>query len=138
MSYYSYGTYDEVNMSDLIGKTLSKVVKNSDEINFYTECGLHYKMFHSQDCCERVYIDAIDGELWRLVGDVIRDASESTDSGPSSDYGDSVTYSYYRIRTAQEFVHITWRGSSNGYYSERVSLYRMKTPKDEEDDNGDA
>jgi hypothetical protein len=134
MAYLDYGCYDSVNFSDLIGKTLKDVVSSSNEINFYTECGLHYRMFHEQDCCEHVYIDNIEGSLEYLIGRPIYSASEDSDRGPCEEWGDSVTWTFYRLRTDREFVHITWRGSSNGYYSEGVSFYRMKTtPMNEED-----
>lgn len=132
--YYSYDTYDEVDMKDLIFRTISQVEKRGDELHFYTECGYHYAMFHRQSCCESVYIDHIDGDLDRLVGGMVMHASESTDSGPCGEYGESVTWTFYRIRTDKEFVHITWRGSSNGYYSERVTFIRFK--KTEDDENG--
>ena len=118
----SYWDYDTVDFSDIIGKKIADVQRSSDEIEFITECGERYKMYHSQDCCENVYIDAIDGNLDGLIGGVVRDANVSTNDGSSG--GNEVLWTYYRIRTENEFCHITWRGSSNGYYSVSVKFVR--------------
>lgn len=48
----------------LIGKTLIKVdvSGSNDQIDFFTEDGGHYRMYHEQDCCEGVSIDDIVGD----------------------------------------------------------------------------
>lgn len=118
-----YGSYEHVPLDDMIGLTIASVEQSSDQIDFHTTCGKHFRMLHFQDCCESVYVDAIDGDLQGLIGGVIRSAEMNTNAGESR--YDSVTWTFYRIRTEREFVHITWRGSSNGYYSERVSFVRL-------------
>ncbi|USV40918.1 hypothetical protein [Xanthomonas phage BUDD] len=119
-----YDSYEHVPLDDMVNRKIVRVEKTSDRIDFHTECGKHFVMFHQQDCCESVYIDAIDGDLQQLVGGVIRYAEVNTNSDTSREY-DSVTWTFYRIRSEHEFIHITWRGSSNGYYSERVSFVRV-------------
>lgn len=131
MSYLSYDSYDGADIEDLVGKKIKDIEKTSDQIDFYTECGQHYRMYHSQSCCEHVYIDAIDGDLEGLIGGEVYSASESTNEGKSDG---ALLWTYYRIRTDREFVHITWRGSSNGYYSVGVSFIRLKTKEERTED----
>lgn len=126
----AYGDYEHVPLDDLIGLTVERIEDSNEEIHFYTTCGKHFLMYHSQDCCESVYVDAIDGDLQGLIGRPIRSATESSNSGESNDGYDSVTWTFYRFRTDQEFVHITWRGSSNGYYSEGVDFVRVLTKEE--------
>lgn len=125
--------YDkQVPFSTLVDETLTKVEEGSNRIDFYTESGRHYAMFHIQDCCESVYIDHIEGDLQRLIGRPLTRADEDTGGG-STEYG-SLTWTFYRLSTDREFCHITWRGESNGYYSEGVDFLNLT----EGNDNGDA
>lgn len=114
-------------ISDLLGKTLASVQRsgssddNDDTITFIAEDGDKWVMGHSQDCCERVYIEDIVGDLSDLVGSPIVMAEEvSSEDGPP----DSVAYldeahlwTYYRIASNKGTVSIRWLGTSNGYYS---------------------
>ena len=42
---------------DLVGKTLSEIKNNGDELIFIVDDGNEYKMYHAQDCCESVSIE---------------------------------------------------------------------------------
>lgn len=63
--------------SDLVGKTLTSIVKdaNDTELLFYVG-EQKYKMYHSQSCCESVDIDDICGDLSDLIGSPIIMAEE--------------------------------------------------------------
>ena len=118
-SYSSYGSYDSI--SSLLGKTLKdvKVVKDvdgQDEIHFYTDCGLHYKMTHVQDCCEYVWLEDVVGDVEDLIGHPILVAEEvvSEDNSP--------TWTFYKLATVKSYVDLRWCGDSNGYYSEAVDF----------------
>lgn len=124
--------------SVLLGKTLSQVVgleKESEEVLFHCLDGTRYRMYHAQDCCETVAIDAIEGDVVDIVGTPITRAHTVT----SEDYaelrfestmarsdGDSETWTFYKIDTAKGGIFIRWYGSSNGYYSESVDFVEMK------------
>lgn len=116
--------------TDLIGKTLTSVtgVEGGNEILFATDSGETYRMYHSQDCCESVYVESVAGDLVDLIGSPILKAEESTSSTlpegvTAPEYrDDSETWTFYKLATAKGYVDIRWYGSSNGYYSESVDF----------------
>lgn len=112
--------------SDLQGKTLKRVEqKGEDQIEFETEDGREFSLYHSQDCCETVVVESITGDLADLVGTPILLAEEasSTDDPPGYKHEyqpESQTWTFYKLRTIKGSVDIRWHGTSNGYYSESV------------------
>lgn len=119
---------DWVKFEELKGCILKKVSINehNDEIIFETEDGRTFKMLHFQDCCESVSIDQIDGNFNDLIGEEILDAYESSESKEDSEWGESQTWTFYRISTFSGTVSIKWFGVSNGYYSESVDFVELK------------
>lgn len=113
---------------DLIGKTFSSVVNNdNDEIIFTVSENEKYKLYHSQDCCERVSVESIDGDLEDLVGSEILQAEEVNNvENESKESYESFTWTYYKLATLKGYVTIRWLGESNGYYSERVDFERVE------------
>ncbi len=107
---------------ELKGKTIISYKKENDYILFFTSCGEVFIMYHDQECCENVYIESVVGDLDDLLDAVILSAEESKDHSnfPLEDY--SCTWTFYKLRTQKGYIDIRWYGSSNGYYSESVSL----------------
>lgn len=114
---------------DLKGHTLTSVEKTTDSYNddrliFTLFTGEQYMLYHSQDCCENVYIEDIDNDLSVLVDSPILVAEKVTsDENPDNvDMGsqDCFTWTFYKLATAKGHVTIRWYGESNGYYSESV------------------
>lgn len=128
--------YDEVNISELVGKVLTAINggKGAEEIEFICADGSRFKMLHNQDCCESVGVEDVCGDYADLIDSPITLAEESTSDErqewqePAGEYSydDSFTWTFYRIATAKGMVTIRWYGSSNGYYSESVSFERVK------------
>lgn len=121
-----------VQFSDLVGKTLTEVTRSygggwdGESIDFVDNTGERYRMAHSQDCCESVYIEDINGDLQDLVGTPILHASEDSErTDEEDDYGIS-GWTFYNIRTIKGSVNIRWCGSSNGYYSISVDFEKVK------------
>lgn len=130
MSYWG----KEVSFAELIGKTLVSINKTDDTVRFVADDGSEYEMYHSQDCCESVYIESVVGDLDDLIGAPILLAEEVTsDQDPegytvASDYRDSYTWTFYKLATRKGYVDMRWLGESNGYYSESVSFARPVDP----------
>ena len=120
----------EAKFSDLKGKTLIKIdglVKGSDFVIFYTKEGNIYEMYHDQDCCERVEIEDVCGDIDDLLDSPILLAEESTScenpKGTEMErQDDSFTWTFYKLSTFKGDVTIRWYGESNGYYSEEVDF----------------
>lgn len=125
---------DHCNVDVLLGKTLTSIKEQGDELWFTTTDGDVYKMYHAQDCCESVYIESITGDLEDLVGEPILLAEEVENifdiikalDAKVEDSDDSHTWTFYKFATRKGYVDIRWYGSSNGYYSESVDFEKVK------------
>jgi hypothetical protein len=103
------------------------VSPDKETITFYERTGRKYRMYHEQDCCERVQVEDIVGSLKSLVNSPILEASERTsDTDPERlvaiNHDESFTWTFYVISTIKGTVTLRWLGESNGCYSEGVSF----------------
>ena len=121
-----------MNVTELVGKTLTAVNQVGDEeIWFTTSEGKQYRMFHAQCCCESVTIEDIYGDLADLVGAPILMAEESSSDknpdGVTKGYqDDSFTWTFYKFATRKGYVDLRWYGESNGWYGESVDFEEVK------------
>lgn len=119
-----------MNMSELIGKTVTEIAggKGDDRMTLKTSDGKEYVFYHSQDCCESVAIEDVIGDTADLIGEPLVEAEEVTSNeNPEGvkepEYrDDSFTWTFYKLGTRKGSVTVRWYGSSNGYYSESVTL----------------
>lgn len=131
------GNNDPVPFDTLVGKTFTRVSRerNSNNVPYilFQNADERYAMYHSQDCCESVDIEDINGDLSDLENVPILSAQElSNDNSnpdirhpPKSRGEESYTWTFYHLRTSKGYVMIRWYGTSNGYYSESVDLYKV-------------
>ena len=118
--------------SDMVGRVCTAIIgdEGSDELVFFFDLdGWKMTMYHKQDCCEDVEIEDIVGDLNDLLLTPILKAEvvESGDPPPAGRVTDSHTWTFYKLATAKGYVDIRWFGSSNGYYSEGVSVNWERT-----------
>ena len=78
-------------------------------------------MYHEQSCCEEVWLEDVCGDPEDLIETPILFADEAISEGISAEY-DSMTWTFYRIRTINGTVALRWCGTSNGCYSEDVTV----------------
>lgn len=121
----------------MLGETLVEVVgmeAGSEEITFHTASGRTFRMYHSQDCCESVYLDDVTGDPADLLNTRLLKSEEvSSDEwyiteqvamqleGREQSY-ESHTWTFYHLATLKGYVTLRWLGVSNGYYSEGVDF----------------
>ena len=102
-----------------------------DVMRFISEDKTQFNFEHYQDCCERVQINDIVGDLKDLIGSPILTAEETTDSiNNKPEDAECFTWTFYTFTTAKGTVTVKWLGESNGCYSERVSFSVIAPPKD--------
>jgi len=116
-------------LDELLGRTLYRAEANDAELTLYLSDTNYVRFQHHQDCCEHVYIEDICGDLDDLVGAELVEAEEVSnyDAGPLEESEESYTWTFYRFRTRKGSVSVRWYGSSNGYYSESVSVEFVDT-----------
>ncbi len=126
MRIHYVGKGKEMNdFSVLLGKTITEINVEPDQIHFLASDGKRYMMYHEQDCCESVYVEDVVGDIEDLIGNPVLRAEESTNRNdpPSGNFcDDSYTWTYYKLATIKGYVDIRWFGTSNGYYSESVDF----------------
>jgi hypothetical protein len=135
------------NIICLIGQTLKAFEADTSEnrVKITTESGKQYLLYYSQDCCENVKIESIQGYLSHLVGAPILEVTEKILSGgdgngdgfdwpddlpkgPDHYQPESYTWTTFTFTTSKGTVRVRWYGESNGYYSESVSFCERFNP----------
>ena len=114
---------------ELLGRTLYKAESDGEQLTLYLSDNNYVRFYHSQDCCESVYIESICGDLNDLVGAPLLVAEEVSnyEAEPLSAGEESYTWTFYKFATRKGYVDVRWYGSSNGYYSESVSVEVVDT-----------
>ena len=109
-------------MEILQGKTcilIKGMQIGSDVVEMFFDDFTHVRMFHEQDCCENVRVEDVVGDINDILGRELK-LSEVVTNHNDLEYGSS-TDTWYKFVTMEGAVTLRWLGTSNGYYSERVT-----------------
>ena len=123
-----------MNFNILKGLTITSIdglEYDSSEVIFTTSEGRRFEMSHSQDCCERVSIEDVCGDVNDLLNSPILLAEEATSEEDPVDvnkeyHDDLYCWTFYKLSTFKGDVTIRWYGESNGYYSVSVDFHEIK------------
>lgn len=126
MHYSDHWKNTDVRFDELVGKTLTSVVQEPERVTFVCDDGTEYQQYHVQDCCESVWVEEVVGDLDDLLFTPILMAEVVTNN-ETDEWGDSTTWTFYKLATVNGHVTIRWCGSSNGYYSESVDFVRVRS-----------
>jgi hypothetical protein len=84
-------------------------------------------MYHDQDCCEKVSVEDVYGDVDDILNTMIISAQEVVNPEDAENRPDaeSYTWTFYNMATIKGYLTLRWYGSSNGYYSESVKFKRL-------------
>jgi hypothetical protein len=121
------GYADNIKFEDLKGETITAIEKTDEEVTMALADGRVVTLYHSQNCCESVWLEDVVGDLGDLIGTPVLLAEESIndrpdDLPPEEWEPESQTWTFYRMTTIKGTVVLRWCGMSNGYYSEEVDI----------------
>ena len=116
-------------IGDMVGLTVENIVVD-DEMTFIFTNGIKVKFYHSQSCCESVYIESIVGDINDLIGNTLVVAEEVSNYDGNAndinetdvDWGDVEQWTFYKFDSNKGGITVRWYGTSNGYYSTDVSM----------------
>ena len=98
----------------------------SDNLKINFTDGSQVLFYHEYDCCESVEIDDIVGTTLSIIGKPLlkADIKESdSQAKPTNGYSDdSCTWTFLTLATIKGYIDVKFYGSSNGYYSEDISV----------------
>lgn len=118
---FSYGNI--CNFNEIIGHEVIDVFHNDDCFQILTKTHF-FQLHHNQDCCESVWLDDIVGDPKSMIGNIVNMAEESWKDDDGAD--ESATWTFYKLATIKGYIDLTWRGESNGYYSESVDCHKVE------------
>jgi hypothetical protein len=115
---------EDFKFENLVGRTLTDVLAGKEMVTFTDDLGNKYEMYHSQDCCESVWLDDECGSWDDILGEKLLGAYEN--SMENANASESGTWTFYTLVTFKGSMTLRWCGESNGYYSEGVDFYIVR------------
>ena len=121
----------------LEGLVFTEVYNRHTHFLLYVNPEVYIHMYHATDCCEHVSIEDINGDLSDLINTPILKWEVKTNRTNhfGREISESFTWTFYTIATIKGFVDIRWLGTSNGYYSESVSIDLIYEPSEDKEIN---
>ena len=118
-------------LKGLIITSIDGLEDDSTEVVFTTSDGRRFEMSHSQDCCERVSIEDVCGDVNDILNSPILLAEEETSDKDPVDvnkecHDDLYCWTFYKLSTFKGDITIRWYGESNGYYSVGVDFEEIR------------
>jgi hypothetical protein len=115
-------------LNEMVGIIFTNVKVLQDQMTF-SAADAEYIFEHLQDCCERVTLEDVCGDINDLIGTPLlvaeeRESCKENRKPPFED--DSMKWTFYEFRTIKGSVTVRWFGASNGYYSVSVDIYKRK------------
>lgn len=128
--------YDDINE---INKTfLNKKITKIDGLSIdSTEVIIHFKkgkirFYHEQDCCENVSLEDFSGNVNLENERFYEIVEKKCNLGPKDNYDDSFTWTFYTIKTSKGYLDLRFYGTSNGYYSESITIEATISKKEKD------
>ena len=111
-------------LNKIVGRVPIDIKQENDKITFRFQDGSNGVFWHSQDCCESVVVEDVNGDWSDLINTPLLVAEEriSEECPEGSAKYDSDTWTFYTFRSLTGSVDVRWHGTSNGYYSESVDF----------------
>lgn len=131
----------EFKIEEMVGQSPREIIRHyggecdydgKKLLSFFMHGGKEFHFVYYQDCCADVYLQDVDGDLSDLLDETITSAEIVSSEGIKSLKGkeeddhcdDSYTWTFYKISNKKTSITLRFYGSSNGYYSEEVSLVK--------------
>jgi len=112
--------------------SIEGLTKDSEKVTLTFENGDYIEQYHHQDCCESVTVAQVDGNVEKHIGATILEIQEKVlgkdglSDNQLPEYCESLTATFYTMKTSKGYLDWRWYGESNGYYSESVEC-ELKT-----------
>lgn len=117
--------YDgDIPFETLKGKTITKIEPQDDRVFIHTTegefCLINFESWCGNNVGVFLDMDSDNDELDRICNSEILLAEETFD------HNSEQTYSFYKLSTNNDSVTLRFNGKSNGNYSEKMQLYKIK------------
>lgn len=120
---YEMIVINHYNRNEMGKKTVIRVdglLKYNESVIIHFHDNTSINFHHSVDCCESVRLEDFEDD--DIIGGDVLKITEATSPLPDTEWGDTATWTFFRVETTKGEIWMRWMGESNGYYSERVCV----------------
>lgn len=129
MQLEDWGIWEKADIKDMEGKKITGLSLYGEEGPlFICSDGTQFLLTHLQECCENVDLEDANAaeSFWLALNEgkeVTIISADERSNNEESEY-ESETWTFYNFDTDQGYLNLRFYGSSNGYYSEGVSVMK--------------